>query len=218
MKWVEKNLDKIYFIYLVIAFVVLTAYAFIMKRHIALSLATLVVTLIQCYFIFKNKGKLIGVMSITNCSINGYVNLINNMYSSFIYSIYGAFVGIFLVLKGKNTQTILEFKKTIFKLISIFILGFITFIVMNHSRAFSIVLIFDLIIFAGNVTGGFLASQQSIWQFYMFIPIGFVQISAGMILGEPIYIISSLIYLFSDILSVIKWRSEHRKTLKYNNS
>lgn len=202
----HNKLNIIYNIYLTISFITLSIFSYYNHRNGLFNEVLLILTLLQCYFMFHNIGKLVGVFSISNSSLNGFVNLSHKMYTSFVYSLYGASVGLFLLINGKNKQNEINIKKTAYKLAFIFSSGIIVFIVMNHNRAFSIILLFDLIIFAGNMCGGYLASKQSLWQFVVFIPIGLIQITTGLILHESVYITTSLVYLFSDILSIYKWK------------
>lgn len=214
----ENILNFIYHSYLILAFIFLSIYSYFNPKQGWLNEVILVLTLIQCYFMFHNIGKMVGIFSLTNSSFNAYINLRNSMFTSFIYSIYGAFVGIFLILQGKNEQNKIEPKKTLYKLLMIFFIGFSFFIIMNFGKVFTIILIFDLIIFSGNMCGGYLASKQLLWQFVVFIPIGIIQIITGLLLKEPVYITTSVVYLISDILSIYKWILVSKKDLNtYEN-
>lgn len=205
-----KILNKIFNIYLVIAFIALSLLSFIINTHVYFTIYLMTATLIQCYYIFHNKGKIIGGFSIHNHILYGGVNVYNKMYTSSFYSLYGAFLGLLLLLKGTNEQKKLDIKKTVKRLIIVLSLGILVFLIFNINKKFSIVLLLDLIIFIGNVCAGFLAVQQSKWQFWIFIPVGIIQIGTGIMLHEPVIIINSIVYLFSDILSIFKWNLEYK--------
>lgn len=221
----ERKLNKIYHIYLLISFICLSIFSYFSKTRALVNEIILVLTIIQCYFMFHNIGKMVGLFSLTNSTFNGIINFSNHMYTSFVYSLYGASVGIFLLFKGKNTQNKIDSKTTLIKLGFIFLIGFSFFIFMNHNKTFSMILLFDLIIFSGNMCGGYLASKQSLWQFVIFLPIGIIQIIVGILIKEPVFITTSVVYFFSDLLSIYKWilvskkqnLNNTNKTYKYKN-
>ena len=201
----QNNINRIFNIYLVIGGIILSIIAFIFPKHIILTLWLMITTLIQCYFIFHNKGRIIGAFSIHNHGLYAIINYINSLFMSLTYSIYGAFLGLILYLNNSNEQKTISKSKIYLQTISTFIIGLIVFLIFNRHNHFNYKMIFDMIIFSGNVAAGVLAVQQNKYMFAVFIPTGIIQIIFGFMINEPVIIINSFIYLFSDILSIVKW-------------